>query len=156
MDKKTFALNAIRPYAHNPQICGFDPRIGCLYVAPNGNHCVVGQYMKNPQKWNMSGSIDAIINTISVHNLSFILQDSVANVLTLKEWTLLQDIHDSIARINESTTSSLMREKYRDVLGDRITQLNLFTYEEMMAEDNSVNELISSLKEPEVLVLSLV
>lgn len=156
MDKKTFALNAIRPYAHNPQICGFDPRIGCLYVAPNGNHCVVGQYMKNPRDWNMAGSIESIGENLGVHNLNRVLQDSVANILTLKEWGILQEIHDLIARINESTISLLEKRHYEIALQYRIIVLNLFTYEEMMAEDNSVNELISSLKEPEVLVLSLV
>jgi hypothetical protein len=116
-EKKEFALKAIRPYAKNRDLCGYDSdRQLCEYVTNNGRKCVAGQFLINP--YDAEGTIDNILFEYS-QNKVFVPE--ACDILDTNEWKLLQDIHDAIATA-------------KDNLVDYIAILGLFTYEEMMAE----------------------
>ncbi len=122
MDKKMFALNAIAPYLKDPTICGFDHENNvCKYVTSSGNKCVAGQFMRETYI-NDTESIDDILETVSQ---SQVFVPEVVNILTSKEWSYLQRMHDMIATFNTNSNSSLLQ------LENLCTECGLFTFKEL-------------------------
>lgn len=120
MDKKTFALNAIRPYAKDPSLCGIDSAGTCMNLTPDGKMCVAGKHLlPHVREANPSG---LIVQLLSGQDQTAVFVPEAANILTSREWEILQVIHDKIA------SKDLL-----DSIISYIKQLNLFTYEEMMS-----------------------
>lgn len=124
-EQKEFALSQLAPYLKDPSTCGFDNNTQtCEYLAPNGNMCVAGKNMLNPE----FGVHKGIDDLLEYHEQKDIFKPEVVGILTDIQWVGMQNIHDTIAG-----------HKYNiDRLKGRITRLNLFTYEELVERANSL------------------
>lgn len=120
MDKKTFALNAIRPYAKDPITCGYNG-VACVYFMPDGRKCVAGKFMLDPNRWMESGA--GIREILKNYPQEEVFRPEAVGILDTEEWALLQSIHDNIAQ-NDSMY----------FLNGKCKELGLFSYDEMIAE----------------------
>jgi hypothetical protein len=119
--KKEFALSQLAPYLADPNTCGYDKESSnCEYLDTNGNMCVAGKNMIEP-KLELYKGIDDILEE-NDYNQVGIFKPEVVGILTNTEWNNMQRVHDTIAAHNGNI----------DRLKDRIKQLNLFTYEELV------------------------
>ena len=119
--KKEFALSQLAPYLANPSTCGVDENSeSCLYLTPDGRMCVAGKNMITPKDYGIASILTLLENNHQEQEGLF--KPEVVGILTNKEWSLMQRIHDSIAIHTDNV----------DRLKDRITLLNLFTYEELV------------------------
>lgn len=119
MDKKTFALKAIKPYYKDPTKCGFNVT-ACMNLTPDGKKCVAGKFMKKSfLLTHTSGGIGEILRSFSQKD---VFVKSAVDILSNYEWSKLQLVHDAIAQ--QYATHHLI---------DRVRNLGLFTYEELSA-----------------------
>jgi hypothetical protein len=126
-EKKEFALSQLAPYLKDPSTCGYDKESSiCEYLDPNGNMCVAGKNMVEA-KFGLYKGIDDILEE-NDYNQVGIFKPEVVGILTNTEWNNMQRVHDTIA----AHTGNIERLK------GRITQLNLFTYEELVERANSL------------------
>jgi hypothetical protein len=125
--RRAFALAAIRPYAKDPSLCGYDPKTGaCMNLTKEGKMCVAGKFMlPEIRESHKNGTINAILWGANGDQSKIFVPEAV-DILSQDEWVKLQDIHDSIAS----------KEKNGDYSGKgimgHVKALGLFTYEEMM------------------------
>lgn len=116
LSPKEFALQAIAPYYKDPSICGYeDDR--CVYLTNNGRKCVLGKYLKEPDKFRGRGSAISIFYAKTQED---ILIPEAVGILSTDQWQSLQNIHDNVAR-NENLLN----------IRSRIDNLGLFTLEEL-------------------------
>lgn len=120
MDKKTFALNAIRPYAKDPKTCGYNG-VACVYITNDGRKCVAGRFMLVPEDW--SGNNAGIASILHDYAQGEVFREEAVGILAKSEWEALQRIHDQIAQFESE-----------HVIRHYVKELGLFTYEEMMAD----------------------
>jgi hypothetical protein len=119
MDKKTFALNAIKPYYKDSSLCGVNKFSKCVYITPHGKKCVLGKYMLHPERFNGVGDASEVLSESLQKE---ILIPEAVGILSTNEWLRLQLIHDKIAFGQEIQ----LIESAVDLLG-------LFTWEEFIA-----------------------
>lgn len=127
IEKKEFALSQLAPYLKDPKTCGMKKDSEtCEYLTPEGKMCVAGKNMINPS-FGVYKGIDDLLDE-NDNEQEGLFKPEVVGILTNTEWNLMQRIHDTIA----IHTSNI------DRLKDRIKQLNLFTYEELLERANSI------------------
>jgi hypothetical protein len=128
-EKKEFALSQLAPYLADPTTCGYNQGgQTCEYLTPDGRMCVAGKNMIEPKfKWYKG--IEDILEE-NEDEQEGIFKPEVVGVLTNLEWKNMQAIHDSIA----------VRPDNVDRLKDRISKLNLFTYEELVERAESLKK----------------
>lgn len=119
--QKQFALEQIAPYYKNPKLCGINKVGNCKYYTKDGLMCVAGKNLIDPEKYR-SCAID-IAGLIKDFNQE-IFKPEARDILTIRQWTLLQRLHDCIAKDYEQSN-------YEDTLVKSITNLNLFTLDEL-------------------------
>jgi hypothetical protein len=120
-EKKEFALSQLAPYLADPSTCGFNKdNATCEYLTPEGKMCVAGKNMIEPKFGIYKDIIDVLFE--NEEQQDGIFKPEVVGILTNQEWKHLQSIHDTIAVSPENI----------DRLKERITKLNLFTYEELV------------------------
>jgi hypothetical protein len=126
MTKKEFALNAIAPYVANPELCGYEDN-SCVYLTSDGKMCVAGKYMVNPAI--ATGRIRPILNNFPQ---SQVFKPEAVDIFTTSEWSLLQDLHDTLATKFREIDSNFLRYTVND--------LGLFTYEELLEKVQEIKE----------------
>lgn len=96
-EKKEFILKSLIHYFKDPTQCGFSIEMYCAYRSENGKKCAVGQYIADEHyKPKMEGyNIGSDIMFIDIEEL---LIPEAKNKLTREEWTMLQSVHDALAR----------------------------------------------------------
>lgn len=120
-ERKEFALSQIAPYLKDPSTCGFNKNEGtCEYLDSNGNMCVAGKNMIKAEFGIYKDILDVLFE--NEEQQEGIFKPEVVGILTNQEWKYLQSIHDNIAVSPDNV----------DRLKERITKLNLFTYEELV------------------------
>ena len=95
--KQEFIIKSLKPYFEDRNNCGYDKLTHrCEYKTSDGKKCAVGQYL-NTDEYNESGGT---FNSIGLKYTDFndILVDEAKNMLSLKEWSELQMIHDNLAQ----------------------------------------------------------
>jgi len=124
-EQKEFALSQLAPYLKDPSTCGYDVNTSnCEYLAPNGNMCVAGKNMIEPQY----GFYKGIDDLLDDNEQEDIFKPEAVGILSTIQWVGIQSIHDNIAsHINNV-----------DRLKERIKRLNLFTYEELVERADSL------------------
>lgn len=124
-EQKEFALSQLAPYLKDPSSCGFDSNTQtCEYLAPNGNMCVAGKNMIEPTFALYKGIDDLLDND----EQKDIFKPEVVGILSTIQWVGMQNIHDTIAGHTDNI----------DRLKEKITRLNLFTYEELLERAKSL------------------
>ncbi len=119
--QKQFALEQIAPYYNDPRICGMNVDFDCEYYTKDGRMCVAGKNLIDPEKYR--GCAIDIAGLIKDYTQE-IFKPEVRDILTIRQWTLLQRVHDKIA-------SRHSRLDYEESLQKDITNLNLFTLDEL-------------------------
>jgi hypothetical protein len=128
-ERKEFALSQLAPYLADPTTCGYDKKTkNCQYLDLNGNMCVAGKNMIEA-KLDFFKGIDDILEE-NDDNQNGVFKPEVVGIMTNQEWKYMQGIHDTIAVQPENV----------DRLKDRINQLNLFTYEELVERAESLKK----------------
>ena len=126
-ERKEFALSQIAPYLKDPSTCGFNKDNGtCEYLTKDNKMCVAGKNMIEPKFGIYKDIIDVLYE--NEEQQEGIFKPEVVGILTNQEWKYLQSIHDNIAVAFDNV----------DRLKERITLLNLFTYEELVERANSL------------------
>lgn len=116
---KEFALQQIAPYFKDPSICGYEED-SCKNITSTGKMCVAGKnYLPEIREKYKSAPVSSISDLFRNDQSKVFLPESV-DILTWKEWSDLQSMHDAIAR------------KWEGSLKCAIKDLNLFTYEELV------------------------
>jgi hypothetical protein len=124
-EQKEFALSQLAPYLKDPSTCGYNVNTGnCEYLAPNGNMCVAGKNMIEP-KFGLYQSIDDLLDNNEQED---IFKPESVGILSTIQWVGMQSIHDNIAGHTDNI----------DRLKEKITRLNLFTYEELVERSKSL------------------
>jgi len=118
---KEFALEQIAPYYKDPSICGYDGN-SCRYITEDGKMCVAGKNMLNP-RINCFDSIKAILSEDLEED---VFKPAARGILNPKQWSLLQNIHDSIAE----------GEEHNVPIG--VIELGLFSLEELEEAANKL------------------
>lgn len=125
--RKEFALSQLAPYLKDPSTCGMKKDSEtCEYLTPEGNMCVAGKNMIEPM-FGVYKGIDDLLDE-NDNEQEGLFKPEVVGILTNSEWNLMQRIHDTIA----------IHTNNIDRLKDRIKQLNLFTYEELVERAESL------------------
>jgi hypothetical protein len=126
-ERKEFALSQLAPYLKDPNTCGMK-KDGetCEYLTPEGKMCVAGKNMIEP-KYGVYKGIDELLDE-NDNEQEGLFKPEVVGILTNTEWNNMQRVHDTIA----AHTGNIERLK------GRITQLNLFTYEELVERANNL------------------
>jgi len=92
--KQEFILDTLRGYFVNPETCSIDKdkKYKCLYLAPNGNKCAVGQYIKDydPKMETFEKGLEDIIKNLT--------DEAKAQNITYTEWLNIQQVHDTLAK----------------------------------------------------------
>jgi hypothetical protein len=128
-EKKEFALSQLAPYFADPSTCGYNEVIiTCEYLTSDGRMCVAGKNMINPKGY--CGDIDIIFEINDLYQ-DGIFKPEVVGILTNVEWKHMQSIHDTLA----------LHPDNFDRLQERISRLNLFTYEELVERAESLKTL---------------
>ena len=128
-EKKEFALSQLAPYLADPSTCGMKiDSETCEYLTPEGKMCVAGKNMIEP-KFGLYKGIDDILDELD-HEQEGLFKPEVVGILTTTEWNNMQRIHDTIA----------IHRNNIDRLKDRIKQLNLFTFEELVERAESLKK----------------
>ena len=126
-EKKEFALSQLAPYYADPSTCGVGKDgESCSYLTPDGRMCVAGKNMITPKDYGI-----ASISTLLENNdqkQEGLFKPEVVGILTNKEWSVMQRIHDCIAMFPDNI--------FR--LQERVKLLSLFTYEELVERANSL------------------
>lgn len=126
-ERKEFALSQLAPYLADPSTCGIKKDSEtCEYLTPEGNMCVVGKNMIEP-KIGLYQGIDELLDE-NDYEQEGIFKPEVVGILSNAQWNLMQRIHDTIA----------IHKNNIDRLKDRVKQLNLFTYEELVERAESL------------------
>ena len=121
-ERKEFALSELAPYLKDPNTCGYDKSTtNCEYLTQDGKMCVAGKNMLYP-RFGENINIDELLNEAEQKD---IFKPEAVGILDTIEWVAMQSIHDSIAH-----------SRGIDMLKNRITRLNLFTYEELLERAN--------------------
>lgn len=122
-EQKAFALAQIAPYYKDKSLCGFNKtKIMCEYLTEDGNMCVAGKNMLEPEKW---GTI-TIIEILKTTPQDKVFKPEAVDVLTTNQWGRLQFIHDVIGFIGI------------DAVKSRIKILGLFTLKELQEAANKL------------------
>lgn len=102
MSKEEFIIQTLKPYFLNPSICGVDVKGDCQYITPCGKKCAVGRYMVGGPWVETELNIEQLVD--GSQGPEFTLEQMLteeANSVGLSpiEWGLIQQIHDTLARI---------------------------------------------------------
>jgi hypothetical protein len=129
LSPKEFALQQIAPYFKDKSTCGVTEGGDCSYLTADGKMCVAGKNMLPSvrEQYNFDSEATDISSIFAKKTQSQIFNPEAVDVLTNKEWSILQVIHDNIA---------LSKPKHR--LEIAITELGLFTYEELVEYSNKI------------------
>lgn len=93
MTKRDFCIAQIKPYYQDRSLCGISETGSCLYRTKDGKMCVAGKNMINPGQFKE----ETIDQLLAIHGEG-ILKPEARNILSLREWAILQLIHDKIAK----------------------------------------------------------
>ena len=123
MTKKEFALAQIVPYYKDPSSCARNENGNCEYLSANGKMCVVGKNLLDANKFK---DCDILVKEILAENTQEkVFKPESCNILNVKEWSHLQDLHDYIA---------CMKTSMEEEIEYTCNELGLFTYEELIEE----------------------
>jgi len=126
---KEFALSQLAPYYADPNTCGYNKEAEtCEYKTPDGRMCVAGKNMIEP-KYGMYKGIDDLLEDNEFEQEG-LFKPEVVGILSNSQWNKMQRIHDTIA----------VHRNNVDRLKDRIKQLNLFTFEELVERAESLKK----------------
>ncbi len=120
--KKAFALEHLRGYYHNPETCAYDGE-RCKYWLESGKKCMFGKFLLNPEEFEMTTS--SASGLIQDYTEAAILVPELIGVFTPEEWNVMQQIHDTIAKLKEN--SSFTKLKFF------VENLGWFTMDELTA-----------------------
>lgn len=99
MNKQQFIISQLEPYFLDTSICGYDNRTeSSVYISKDGNTCVIGKNMIKPSRFDNTQYIDEILFSVC-HDQDKIFKQESSYKLSSNEWSILQDIHDSLLQV---------------------------------------------------------
>lgn len=107
MTKEEFVIQTLKPYFLNPSNCGVDVKGDCQYITPCGKKCAVGRHMVGGPWVETELNIEQLIDGSQgpKYTLEQMLTEEANSVgLSPIEWGLIQQIHDTVARIKNDVS----------------------------------------------------
>ena len=106
MTKKELVTQSLLPYLKGEKPFGFDGENCVYYDPPTKACCAIGQWLKTPEEF-----VEAKIGIIGADDLfgqfgQECLQDEVQDILSTREWSKVQSIHD-VAACNDNFSYTL-------------------------------------------------
>lgn len=107
--KQEFIIKSLQSYFEDSGNCGYDETSGgCAYETCDGKKCVVGQYLNTDIYKHSCKLFKDIASEYDDFNEIFV--DEAKHMLSVKEWTLMQCIHDDLAKYDFEDISEYLAE----------------------------------------------